>query len=142
MFTTRRRVVSVVAAGLLAAAGVMVAAPGVAHACAMRSYRINGPAAAEPYLVAALRHFEKGEVDLAELQARRVLRVARITAAQRAQALTVSSWVAWQRGEKSGAVTTLRLARGLDKQGTAVDRVLDKASDRALTAALRRAAIG
>jgi hypothetical protein len=139
MVATRRSLV--LGSFLIAAVASIVVAPSPASACGMirmPTMRVR-PAHADELLVQAGRRIERGDWAGAARVANRVAESDLARPDQRAQALAIVGWSAWQFGAKVRALSKFRQARKLDAGGEKIDGVLARVKAPEQLAALRSA---
>jgi hypothetical protein len=106
-----------------------IAAPRPAAACGM--YRMPilkmQPPRAEELLVEAGKKIQADQWAAASRLADQVQRAVGPRDEQKAAALAIVGWAAWQAGARARALAAFRRARALDKEGKATDEVLARA---------------
>jgi hypothetical protein len=129
--------------GSCLAGAVVTAVPRSAGACGM--YRMPmlrmQPMRADELLAQAGRKIDASDWPAASRLANQVAEARGPRAEQRAAALAIVGWAAWQAGAQARALTAFRKARLLDARGEATEKVLARANAveklKALRAALR-----
>ena len=110
-------------------AAAIAAAPRPAVACGM--YRMPilkmQPPRAEELLVEAGKKIQADQWAAASRLADQVARAVGPRDEQKAAALAIVGWAAWQAGARARALAAFRRARALDKEGKATDEVLARA---------------
>jgi hypothetical protein len=124
---------------LLAAA--VAVAPRPATACGMYRMPIMRmkPASADDLLAQARRKIDQADWTAASRLVSAVAESTGPRSEQRAQALAIMGWSAWQAGARARALAYFRRARALDTKGAAVDGVLAQVKTPVELQALRAA---
>ena len=122
-------------------AAAAFAAPERAVACGMYRMPIMQmrPARADELLVSAGQKIEKADWAAASRLANQVAESKGPRAQQRAEALAIVGWAAWQAGARARALSAFKRARLLDAKGGSIDGVLARVKAPEKLAALRAA---
>lgn len=122
-------------------AAALMAAPRPAAACAMGRMPIlrMQPPRADELLVKAGRQIDEANWAAASRLANQVAEARGPRPEQRASALAIVGWAAWQAGARARALTAFRRARALDAGGEATEKVLARAGSDEKVKALRAA---
>jgi hypothetical protein len=137
MVVIRRRLIL----GSCLMAALFAVAPLPAAACEMERMPVMQmrPPRADELLVQANRKIEGGDWAAASRLANQVAESRGPRPEQRAQALAIVGWSAWQFGAKARALSAFKRARLLDRKGASIDQVLARVKAPEQLAALRAA---